>query len=206
MSPRSTLVTNCHQNLNVVTKDLKLINFETTGSDRKWPLTTFFSKTSILDISSCTDSFSTSIIFLKLPCKFTSEDERLDLMTSYNLVWPFGTSIDPNHDFMGYQRSHLKLWFLRWPRMTPKMTKNLRLMMNMVLQREEDGGIWFTICLIGFMIALPTKILLIIFFQYRLLFNIFSDAYASVTFMTKMMLLVWTLLTDGFTLLKVATT
>ena len=86
------------------------------------------------------------------------------------------------------------------------MTENLRLMMNMVLQREEDGGIWFTICLIGFMIALPTKILLIVFFQYRLLFNIFSEAYASVTFMTKLMLLVWTLLTDGFTLLKVATT
>ena len=95
---------------------------------------------------------------------------------------------------------------LKWPRMTPKMTKNFRLMMNMVLQREEDGGIWFTICLIGFMIALPTKILLILFFQYRLLFNIFSDAYASVTFMTKLMLLIWTLLTDGFTLLKVATT
>lgn len=80
------------------------------------------------------------------------------------------------------------------------------LMMNMVLQREEDGGIWFTVCLIGFMVALPTKILLILFFQYRLLFNIFSDAYASVTFMTKMMLLIWTVLTDGFTLFKVATT
>ena len=173
-----------------------------TWNDRKWPLTTFFSKTSILDILSCTDSFSTSIIFLKLPCKFTKEDKRSDPMTSYNLVWPPGISIDPNHDFMGHQRSHWKLWFLRWP----QMTKNLRLMMNMVLQREEDGGIWFTICLIGFMIALPTKILLILFFQYRLLFNIFSDAYASVTFMTKLMLLIWTLLTDGFTLLKVATT
>ena len=203
MSSKSMLVTWCHQNqLNLPFSKRPELNW----NDRRWPLTTFFSKTSTLDISSCTDSFSTLIIFLKLPCKFTSDDERSDPMTSYNLVWPFGTSIDPSHDFMGYQRSHLKLWFWRWPQMTTQMTKNLRLMMNMVLQREEDGGIWFTICLIGFMIALPTKILLILFFQYRLLFNIFSDAYASVTFMTKMMLLVWTLLTDGFTLLKVATT
>ena len=78
--------------------------------------------------------------------------------------------------------------------------------MNMVYQREEDGGMMFTICLIGFMICLPLKIILILFFQYRLWFNIFSEAYTTISVFTKLMLLIWTVLTDGFTIFKVITT
>ena len=63
-------------------------------------------------------------------------------------------------------------------RLGQKIKNPFRFIMSVIY--NEEGGIFYYICLAGFMISLPFKVLVILFFWYRLLFNLFSANYVAV--------------------------
>lgn len=71
---------------------------------------------------------------------------------------------------------------------------------------NDEGGMFYYVCLFGFMISLPVKVLLIVFFWYRMLFNIFTANYAAISLLVKLMLILSTLLNDFGTIMKILNT
>merc|ERR1712062_958965 len=79
-------------------------------------------------------------------------------------------------------------------------------LMSLTETENDESGILYFICLIGFMLALPIKVLLILFFWWKFLFSIFGSSYTVVAIMPRIFLLVWSLLTDAFAILKILMT
>ena len=75
-----------------------------------------------------------------------------------------------------------------------------------VVYNDDGSSYFYYVCLLGFMISLPLKCLLVLFFWYRMLFNIFSANYAAISLLVKLALIVNTLLTDVLTIMKIINT